>query len=99
MSGPGIATNVFYLGLGPTMVVAILLSSALVRMFGPAQLRIAFLVSAMATFAYTIVELGGGPLVVVVRASGTTSKVPASHSELLVDMARRRSGRGALPID
>jgi O-antigen/teichoic acid export membrane protein len=76
----GIASNVFYLGLGQvgTMMLGILLSSALARMLGARDFGVYFLVSSTAAFAFTIVEWGQ-PLLLIREVA----RIPNRAGELL----------------
>jgi O-antigen/teichoic acid export membrane protein len=55
-----IAKNAIYLAMGQAAmtVLAIILSAALARTLGPSEFGLYFLVSAMTTFSYTLVEWG-----------------------------------------
>jgi O-antigen/teichoic acid export membrane protein len=76
----GMVRNVVHLGLGQvaTTVLTILLSAAVARTLGPSDFGLLYLVTAITTFAYVVVDWGHGPYII-----RETARQPARSGELL----------------
>jgi O-antigen/teichoic acid export membrane protein len=72
--------NVVHLGLGQvaTTALTILLSAAMARVLGPSEFGLLYLVTAIATFAYVVVDWGHGPYII-----RETARQPIRSGELL----------------
>ena len=76
----GLLRNLIHLGLGQaaTTILTILLSATLARMLGASDFGLLYLITAIATFAYVVVDWGHGPYII-----RETARNPARAGDLL----------------